>query len=132
MIDLNRFKSRLGVLPLTAPSPLQRLKSKLLGNPPQVREAEALMTRTMQTSNLFRIDLLGEAPGLWSLHPPFRSEAFYQRLPELIQAVETGNVPAGQLGHYDLNDSMIDWTSAREANRWHRRYLRMLRHRLAS
>jgi hypothetical protein len=132
MIDLNRLKSRLDVLPLLAPSRLQQLKSKLLGNPPQVREAEALLTQTLQSSRLFRIDLLGRAPGLWSLHPPYRSEAFYQRLPELIHAVETGNVPAGQLGHYDLNDSMIDWTSAREANRWHRRYLRMIRHRLAS
>ena len=132
MIDLNRFKDRLGVLPLSAPSRLQQLKSKLLGNPPHVREAEALLTDTLRSSNLFRVDLLGRPPGLWSLHPPYRSEAFYTRLPELIQAVESGNVPEGQRGHYDLNDSMIDWTSAREANRWHRRYLRMIRHRLAS
>jgi hypothetical protein len=132
MIDLNRFKERLGVFPLLPPGARQRLKSKLLGNPPGVREAEVLMTKTMQSAGLSRIDLLGSPPGLWSLHPPYRSEQFYKRLPELIRAVETGNVPEGQLGHYDLNDSMIDWTSAREANRWHRRYLRMIRHRLAS
>ena len=59
-------------------------------------------------------------------------EEFYRRLPELIEAVERGDVPNGQRGHYDLNDSMIDWTQARAANRWHRRYLRMIRHRLAS
>jgi hypothetical protein len=132
MIDLNRFKERLGVFPLLPPGARQRLKSKLLGNPPGVREAEVLMTKTMQSAGLSRIDLLGSPPGLWSLHPPYRSEQFYKRLPELIRAVETGTVPDGQLGHYDLNDSMIDWTSAREANRWHRRYLRMIRHRLAS
>jgi hypothetical protein len=132
MIDLNRFKERLGVFPLLAPGPRQRLKSKLLGNPPNVREAEVLMTQTMQRSGLSRIDLLGSAPGFWTLHPPYRSEEFYRKLPELVRALESGNVPEGQLGHYDLNDSMIDWSSAREANRWHRRYLRMLRHRLAS
>jgi len=132
MIDLERFKQRLGVFPLLAPGPRQRLKSRLLGNPPGVREAEVLMTQVMQRARLSRIDLLGTPPGLWTLHPPYRSEEFYRKLPELVQAVETGKVPEGQLGHYDLNDSMIDWTSAREANRWHRRYLRMLRHRLAS
>ena len=131
MIDLNRFKSRLGVLPMLPPGPVQRLKSRLLGNPPEVCEAELLLSRTLHASGLYRIDLLGGAPGLWSLHPPYRSEAFYQRLPDLIQAVETGNIPEGQRGHYDLNDAMIDWTSAREANRWHRRYYRMIRHRLA-
>jgi hypothetical protein len=69
---------------------------------------------------------------MWSLHPPFRSEEFYRRLPELIEAVESGRVPDGQRGHYDLNDSMIDWTEARADNHWRRRYLRMIRHRLAS
>jgi hypothetical protein len=132
MIDLNRFKQKLGVFPLLAPGVRQRLKSRLLGNPAGVREAEVLLSRTMQSAGLSRIDLLGSPPGLWSLHPPYRSEQFYRRLPELVRAIENGVVPEGQLGHYDLNDSMIDWTSAREANRWHRRYLRMIRHRLAS
>jgi hypothetical protein len=132
MIDLNRFKQKLGVFPLLAPGTRQRLKSKLLGNPPGVREAEVLLSKTMQSAGLSRIDLLGSAPGLWSLHPPFRSEMFYRQLPELVRAVESGNVPEGQRGHYDLNDSMIDWSSARQANRWHKRYMRMIRHRLAS
>jgi hypothetical protein len=132
LIDLNRFKERLGAFPLYVPDARQRLKSRLLGNPPEVREAEVVLTRTLQSSGLCRVDMLGSSPGLWSLHPPYRSEAFYRRLPELIRAVESADVPEGQRGHYDLNDSMIDWTSAREANRWHRRYLRMIRHRLAS
>jgi hypothetical protein len=132
MIDLNRLKSRLGALPRIPPSPAQRLKATLLGNPPQVREAEVLLSRTLQQSGLCRIGLLGKSPGFWSLHPPYRSEEFYRRLPELIRAVETGNVPDEQRGHFDLNDSMIDWTQARAANNWRRRYLRMLRHRLSS
>jgi len=132
MIDVNRFKTTLGAFPLLRPTSRQRLKSKLLGNPPDAREAEVVLSKTLQRSGLYRVDLLGSAPGLWSLHPPYRSEDFYRRLPELIDAVESGRVPEGQRGHYDLNDSMIDWTEARAANHWRRRYLRMIRHRLAT
>lgn len=132
MIDLNRFKSVLGAFPRIAPSFAQRMKARLLGNPPLAREAEVVLSQTLQSSKLYRVDLVGESPGLWSLHPPYRSEEFYRRLPELIRAVETAEVPEGQRGHYDVNDSMIDWTQARAANHWHRRYLRMLRQRMTS
>jgi hypothetical protein len=130
MIDLNRFKEHLGALPLLRPTPKQRLKSRLLGNAPEALEAEMELSKAMQRFGLYRIDLLGDAPGLWSLHPPYRSEEFYRRLPELIRAVEQGEVPQQQRGHYDLNDSMIDWSQARAANRPYRRYMRMLQHRL--
>jgi hypothetical protein len=132
MIDLNRFKSVLGAFPRIPPSPAQRLKATLLGNPPEAREAEVVMSETMQRSGLYRIDLVGSAPGVWSLHPPYRCEEFYRRLPELVRSVETGNVPDGQRGHYDVHDSMVDWTQARAENHWRRRYLRMLRQRMAS
>jgi hypothetical protein len=132
MIDLNRFRSKLGALPNLRPTPVQRLKAKLLGNPPDAREAEVVLSQTLQSAGLYRIDLLGSPPGLWSLHPPYRSEEFYRDLPKLIHAVEAGDIPEGQRGHYDLNDSMIDWTQARAANIWHRRYLRMIRHRLSN
>ena len=59
------------------------------------------------------MDLLGAAPGMWSLHPPYRSEQFYGELPRLIERIETGNVPDAQRGDYELNDSMFDWSSAR-------------------
>ncbi|MGO9994683.1 MAG: capsular biosynthesis protein [Steroidobacteraceae bacterium] len=131
MIDMNRFKSRLGVLPNPRPTPVQRFKARLLGNPPEAREAEVVLSQTLQTTGSYRIDLLGDPPGLWSLHPPYRSEEFYRDLPKLIHTVEEGDVPDGQRGHYDLNDTMIDWTQARAANIWHRRYLRMIRHRLS-
>jgi hypothetical protein len=130
MIDLNRFKDKLGAFPRLRPSQRQRLKSRLLGNRPDAREAEVVLSRTLQDSALYRIDLLGSPPGLWSLHPPYRSEEFYRRLPELIDAVESGTVPDAQRGNYDMNDSMIDWTEARAANHWRHRYLRMIRQRL--
>jgi len=132
VIDMNRFKDKLGKLPWVPASPLQRLKARILGHPPEVIEAELLLSKTLQRFGLYRIDMLGSPPGMWSLHPPYRSEEFYQRLPEFIRAVETGSVPEGQRGHYDLNDSIIDWTSARVANQWHRRYMRMIRDRLVA
>lgn len=113
-------------------SPLQKLKARILGNPPEVIAAEDTLTKTLQRFDLHRIDMLGSPPGMWSLHPPYRSEEFYRRLPEIIRAVETGVVPEGQRGHYDLNDSIIDWTSARAANQTHRRYMRIIRDRWTS
>jgi hypothetical protein len=130
MIDLDRLKERLGALPHFPTTTRQRLKATLLGNSPEVREAETVLTLTLQGSDLERIGFLGKSPGMWSLHPPYRSEEFYRRLPEFVRAVESGNVPEGQRGHFDLNDSMIDWTQARNANTWRHRYGRMLRQRL--
>jgi hypothetical protein len=130
MIDLQRFKRILGAFPLSRPTPVQQLKARLLGHSPEVLPAEVVMSDALQKNGLYRIDLVGSPPGMWSLHPPFRSMEFYRRLPEFIRAVETGNVPEGQRGHYDLNDSMIDWSQARASNRWFRRYLRMLQQRL--
>ncbi len=132
MIDLNRFKTDIGTLPLLQPTFTQRVKSRLLGNSPEALEAEVLLSKTLQNAKFGRIDYLGSAPGLWTLHPPYRSEEFYRRLPDLVSMVESGAVPEGQRGHYDVNDSMVDWRTARADNHWSRRYLKMIRHRLAS
>jgi hypothetical protein len=132
LMDLYRLKSTVGMLSSMRPSRAQRLKATLLGNPPETREAEVVLSAAMRRAGVCRIDLLGDAPGMWSLHPPYRCEEFYRRLPELVRAVEAGKVPDRQRGHYDLNDSMIDWTQARLDNHWRRRYLRMLRQRLAA
>lgn len=132
LMDMNRFKEKLGTFPWVSTSPIQKFKAKLLGHPPEAIEAEVLMSKALQSSGMYRIDMLGSGAGMWSLHPPYRSEEFYRRLPEFVRAVETGNVPEGQRGHYDLNDSMIDWTQARESQRWFRRYLRMIQQRLTA
>ena len=74
-----------------------------------------------------RVDFLGQAPGCWSLHPPFRNPEFYRRLDEIVRRVETPDLPDAQCGDYDLNDSVIDWTNARTEiaqNRWWRRLFR--------
>jgi len=131
-IDLDKFKSTLGAFAWVSPSAKQKFKSRLLGHEPEAIEAELLISKALQKEGCCRIDMLGSRPGMWSLHPPYRSQEFYRRLPEFIRTVESGDVPEGQRGHYDLNDSMIDWTEARAANRWHRRYWRMIRQRVDS
>jgi len=113
LIDRERLRERLSPLRLLGPlRPLSRAKARLHGNPPY-RAAELTISEAMSRAGLYRVDLLGAAPGMWSLHPPYRSEQFYGALPGLIERIETGNVPDAQRGDYELNDSMFDWSSAR-------------------
>jgi hypothetical protein len=120
LLDRARFASALGRLPLVRPPLGWILKAKADGNPP-FWSAEGCFSQAMVDRRLIRIDFLGDGPGMWSLHPPRRSELFFRRLPELIDAVERGDVPDGQRGDYDMNDSMIDWTSARKTKWQHGR-----------
>lgn len=131
MIDMQRFSQRLGAFPLLAPGWLSRCKARVLGNPPIAREAEAVIGESLRARQLTRLDFVGSPPGLWSLHPPYRSEEFYRRLPEFVRQVEQGQVPDAQRGHYDMNGSMIDWSVQQSAARWDRRYWRLLRDRLS-
>jgi len=107
-MDQQKLREKVGVLPLTPPVLASRIKSHLLGNPPIAREAEVILGEVLRDHGLYRVDFLGTAPGMWSLHPPYRSDEFYRRLPELIAAVEAGDVPEAQRGDYDMNDSMIE------------------------
>jgi hypothetical protein len=118
MIDLERFSERVGSLRAVAPSPRQTLMARVDGNPP-FETAELMISHGMQAAGLIRIDFLGREPGMWSLHPPYRSKLFYERLPALIDQVESGRVPELQRGDHDMNDSMIDWSTARTP-RWQR------------
>ncbi len=113
MLDRRRLRERL--LPLTLQGPIRlisRLKAKLHGNPPY-RAAELVISEAMVRTGLSRVDFLGAEPGMWSLHPLYRSESFYRALPSLTERVETGDIPDAQRGCYDLDDSMIDMSAAR-------------------
>lgn len=103
-------------LPLTAAPMHGRLWTWREHNPPY-EKVENIIGARMAELGLARVDLLGASPGLWSLHPPFRSARFYDQLPALVAAVEAGEVPDAQRGDYDVNDSMLDWTDARRAIR---------------
>jgi hypothetical protein len=43
------------------------------------------------------------------------------RASQLVQNIEQGEMPDGQLGHHDMNDSMVDWSSVRKSA-WRRKF----------
>ncbi|PPK97243.1 hypothetical protein CLV92_10460 [Kineococcus xinjiangensis] len=126
LFDRTTLGRRLGGMPLEGPRLRSNLRARVEGNPP-FELPEKSMSRRMNQLGLSRIDFLGSDPGMWSLHPPMRSELFYAELPALVARVEAGDLPPEQLGDYDVNDSLVDWTSAREALRqqtWSKRLAR--------
>ncbi|QRO02751.1 glycosyltransferase family 2 protein [Archangium violaceum] len=116
LMDRRRLLERLVPLKRKLAPPIHLLRALRAGNPPY-REPENILTRAMEREGLRRLDFLGQSPGLWSLHPKWRSKEFYDALPEVIRRVEAGDMPEAQRGDDDLNDSLVDWTSARAALR---------------
>lgn len=112
--------------PRETPRVRSRLRAYAEGHP-AIELPERSISRRMNALDLRRIDFLGGDPGMWSLHPTMRSEVFYSALPDLVHRVEAGDIPDEQRGDYDVNDSLVDWTSARAARRgqgWPRRVMR--------
>lgn len=126
LIDRARFASAIGALsPRPPPSMRSRIKALVERNP-CADLPEHLFSGAMLERGLVRRDFLGSAPGMWSLHPPYRCADFYAKLPGLITRVEAGDVPEAQRGDHDLNGSMVDWSEAvalLARNRWWRRLL---------
>ncbi len=123
------FENPLPIVP--AQGPLRRLIA-LVNNMPAVEVYEWSLSALLVKHDLLRLDMLGRDGGLWSLHPAYRSEKFYERLPGIIADVEAGTIPDAQRGDYDLNDSMIDWSDARRAKTLNRirRYARYATERI--
>ena len=124
MIDHERFDRRVGSLALVRPSLRQRIRARLFHQRPDCVAAEEMLSHAMLARGLTRIDFLGQGGGLYSLHPPYRSESFYRQLPQILRRVETGTIPEGQRGCYDLNQAVIDWSDARRQRTVYRRALR--------
>ncbi|MGE6220840.1 hypothetical protein ACQKCH_13510 [Nubsella zeaxanthinifaciens] len=82
------------------------------GNPPYILPEE-FISQNMINNKQYRVDFKGNAPGLWSLHPPYRTDSFYANLPELIKKIENGDVPESQKGYYDIVDELVDWSEAK-------------------
>jgi hypothetical protein len=114
--NLPKFRQAVGAIPLLH-APLKGRIWTLRENNPPYEKIENIVGRQMQRLGLRRVDFLGGGTGMWSLHPPLRSERFYSLLPQLIDRVEREDVPDAQRGDYDINDSMIDWSDARRAIR---------------
>ena len=101
---------------LTAVRPLElrepaRLRSRIkaaVHRNPAVAMPEDLLTDAMLAAGMIRVDLLGAAPGMWSIHPRSRSTAFYASLDQVVSRIEAGDIPDAQRGDFDLSDLFID------------------------
>lgn len=118
LIDMTRFPHSIGSLFLVQPDLQRRLRARVLAESPKSMPAEEVLSANMGAHDLSRIDWLGTGAGMFSLHPPYRSSEFYKALPALIARIENGDIPEGQRGDFDINASMIDWSSALRAKRW--------------
>ncbi len=111
MIDRARLDT--GAISLRRETPTPRMligataKRAILRGDPRAVPAEATLTRAMREHDLARVDFLGAAPGMWSIHPASRSQRFHEMLPSLIARIERGEVTEAQRGDYDLSDSML-------------------------
>ncbi len=81
-------------------------------NPPY-KLPEEILSSYMVKHNYIRVDFKGNEPGLWSLHPPYRTSQFYADLPIIIKKIEENEVPSSQKGFYDIVDELVDWAEAR-------------------
>lgn len=134
LLDEQRLRTQICPLRLRYPSFRNIVKATVEGNP-SYDLPENILSDAMKECGLSRVDFLGRSPGMWSLHPPYRNEEFYQRLPEIVERIEEGVVPVEQRGDHDLNDSMVDWSDEREAirrNRWWKRLWRKACKRVAN
>lgn len=107
------FQERICPIPIKlAKWPL--LIRAILRGKPIYELPEDTISDLMRRKKLKRVDFLGSSNGVWTLHPPYRNEEFYAKLPSIIRMIENDNIPLEQRGDYDLNDSMVDWEDARE------------------
>jgi len=121
MIDKTRFKKN--KLLMKKPGIRNQVNAIVEGNP-NADLPEHILSEYLVKHQLKRIDFLGSRPGLWSLHPPYRTKTFYEGLQKIIAGIEHGPLPAGQNGFYDIIDEVCDWSEARENlknNRWWKR-----------
>ncbi|SDS64021.1 glycosyltransferase family 2 protein [Opitutus sp. GAS368] len=123
LLDRNRWRDRLGALRPGLAAPRGFILALLEGNPPR-QLPERLLAAELERRHLRRIDFLGQAPGMWSLHPPYRGADFFAKLPALVRRVEAGDMPPEQLGFHDVCDQLVDWSEGRQRlaeRRWWRR-----------
>ncbi|WP_234682357.1 glycosyltransferase family 2 protein [Bradyrhizobium monzae] len=132
VLDQNKFDASIGALELVRPNLRRRIRARLFRQSPLTMPAEEIISAAMMRRGLSRIDFLGSGAGLYSLHPPYRTETFYRELPHLIARIVAGAIPEAQRGEYDVNSSMFDWTEALRQKTTGRRLARAARALLSS
>jgi hypothetical protein len=93
--------------------PLRRRLFALYERFPQSDTLERIISASMKSSRKYRVDFLGAGRGLYSLHPLYRSEAFYHSIPDALRRLKDGDIPEDQLGHFNISDSFLDWGDAK-------------------
>ena len=98
LIDRARFRTKIGALRVAPPPSLRNRLKALLERNPCADLPEHLFTDAMRAHGLVRHDFLGNGPGMWSLHPPYRCADFYTKLPSLSPGSNLGTClkPSGE------------------------------------
>jgi len=130
LLDKRRFLDGELRIPLLRPGLSKRMQALVNYTPPYLALEDSL-SAMMASRGLCRVDFLGQGPGLWTLHPVYRSPSFYRELPRLIERIEAGDVPEGQRGDYNINDSMFDWSEVRSTLTWQRKVKRRMEYAVA-
>lgn len=104
LVDRQQFASKVGALkPIRL---LRRTYPRSLGHPPFF-PLETVFSRAMHRRKLIRLNMLGSPPGMWYVHPPQRQAGLEVALPTLIERVEQGDIPLGQISDDQMNASMF-------------------------
>lgn len=105
VLHLDRFAQSVAPLPLVEPPGRSETALATLGGLPRVDHLEVMIGCQMSERRLHRLDVGG--PGdLWTLHPLYKSAHFVSSIPQLIEMVRSGAVPADQAGKYDLVEEL--------------------------
>lgn len=113
LADLDRFERRLGSLAAQRIPTLRSVLGSARRRQVNWLPLEQRISLAMRASGSRRLDFLGSGPGMWSVHPLTRTEAFYEHLGALVALLEAGApVTEEQRGHYDLHESMIALAAA--------------------
>jgi hypothetical protein len=107
LLDRRAFAERLAPLRSEWPPLHNALRALLRRRRRPHALLEQVITGAMLRRGQFRLDFLGTNPGMWSLHPRFRTGRFKRALPRLIQLIEAQEVHRSQLGEYDLTEGML-------------------------
>jgi hypothetical protein len=114
ILDRHRLMQRAARLRTSRPRQQDVIKALVDGNP-AYNPPEVILTEAMAAHGLIRVDFLGSPPGMWGVHPLYRTPGFFERLPWLVRAIENGDVPEAQRGCHDLNESMVEWTGVEKS-----------------
>lgn len=120
LFSRSRMLERFAPLPLSRPPYKRTWVKAAVNRNPLVAMPEDLLKAATRRAGMHRVDLLGEGDGMWSLHPLLKPPEYLARLDEVIGRVERFDLPAEQLGHYDVVDALVDQRALRRDRRLRR------------